>query len=175
MKKILNTVLIIILIIALVAVGILSYKFIKVQKLYDDNKPLYCTINDKESSDKYEMSFHFKDGILNNYTKTITKKPYSEESFNSLKKTIDQINANYKITTQKLIQDSEKSILRENYNLEGATNEELKNINFSFGKDEKLMNRKEIIDLFEQIKSGEGKDITFFGENPKGKYDVKCE
>lgn len=154
MKKIIISVLTIILIIAFIAVGVLSYKLVKTQKLYNDNKPLYCIYDGIKTTGKYEFYFHFKDGILNSYTMVNTRTPFSETGYANLKKTLDDFNTKQKYNTSKIVQDSEKVVITENYNYEGYTIEELLDQSAYFIKDKKeIATRSQILDIFEEVKN----------------------
>lgn len=152
MKKTIFTILSIILVIALVVIGILLYNLFKIENLYNDNKPLYCIFEGTESTGNFEFYFYFKDGILNNYTRVNTRKPFSETGFENIKKMYDESDSKYDFMTSKLVQDSEKLVITENYNFEGFTIEELLNQNADFLYEKKqIATRSQILEIFEKI------------------------
>ena len=135
-----------IVVILLLIMGFIGYKYKEANDKYQENKNLYCSITSSDTENKIELYFDFKDGKAYRYTQVFTNTLNPDFNLDLYKERIAQENDNYNCVVAKIWADDNNYILTEVFNLDEKNNDELKELGFS---DFSKMSREELIDNIE--------------------------
>lgn len=144
---------IIIIFILVIMLCLLSFKFLSINKELNNSKSIYCVMNDN-GSNKMEIYFDFKNGMVYRYSIICTNKYNKNINVEIYKETIDKFNNKYKGAIQKFWTDNNIYITTEIYDLELLTENEFKEITGISLKELKSKTRQQIIDSFVPMLDG---------------------